>query len=206
VIRLLCGNHVVANNIFVRRSGSQKAITLPYGTGTDIEDSHYCTPNRNLIENNTFFGYPQQTISIGEFKGSSSDTGPRVDPPRDNRIRNNIFSQGAGTAIFIYDAPAQTISHNLFHLSGSASAGAMGDNSVRGDPRFTSTGSDDFHLTDASPAIDSGVAIVTITTDFDGTPRPQGAGYDIGAFELSVSSEPPATGTPAAPSNLRVLP
>lgn len=49
----------------------------------------------------------------------------------------------------------------------------------------------DYHITGASPVIDRGTPQVTRgaetihapDTDFDGNARPQGAGYDIGAFE-----------------------
>mgnify|MGYP000979812208 CR=1 FL=1 len=41
----------------------------------------------------------------------------------------------------------------------------------------------DFRLRDSSPAIDAGVAIPGLTRDFAGTPVPQGAAPDAGAFE-----------------------
>jgi hypothetical protein len=43
-----------------------------------------------------------------------------------------------------------------------------------------------FHLQDISPAIDAGVNI-GLTTDLDGDPRPQGAEYDMGAFETPAN-------------------
>lgn len=41
----------------------------------------------------------------------------------------------------------------------------------------------DLHLKAGSPAIDAGTDSGAPTTDFDGKPRPYGAGYDIGAYE-----------------------
>jgi hypothetical protein len=47
-----------------------------------------------------------------------------------------------------------------------------------------------------SPAIDAGVDPATlgvvVTTDYSGNARPQGAGYDIGAYEFVVAPPPPA--------------
>jgi hypothetical protein len=40
-----------------------------------------------------------------------------------------------------------------------------------------------FHLREASSAIDKGTSIGAPSEDFEGNPRPQGKGFDIGAFE-----------------------
>jgi hypothetical protein len=42
----------------------------------------------------------------------------------------------------------------------------------------------DYHLKAGSPAIDAGVALSDITADLEGTSRPFGEGYDIGAYEF----------------------
>ena len=45
-------------------------------------------------------------------------------------------------------------------------------------------GSGDYHEKAGSPTIDNGSNVGTPPThDFDGNPRPQGARYDIGAYE-----------------------
>jgi len=63
--------------------------------------------------------------------------------------------------------------------------------SIANDPLLDAT----YALTAGSPAIDAGVdpatVGVTLKTDYDGKPRPQGAAYDIGACESS----------PVAPAN-----
>jgi hypothetical protein len=46
----------------------------------------------------------------------------------------------------------------------------------------------DFHLQAGSPAIDKAYAAIAPAIDYDGILRPQGAGYDIGAYEHADSS------------------
>lgn len=52
------------------------------------------------------------------------------------------------------------------------------------DQLFVDAGADDYHLAPGSPAIDAGIAVLEVTDDLEGRPRPQGAGYDIGAYEF----------------------
>jgi len=51
-------------------------------------------------------------------------------------------------------------------------------------PMFVSSSTPyDFHLQSGSPAIDAGLTLSQVPYDFDGTARPQGSAYDIGAYE-----------------------
>jgi hypothetical protein len=50
---------------------------------------------------------------------------------------------------------------------------------------FTNPAGADYHLALGSPAINAGM-VVPVVNDLDGTTRPQGSGYDIGAYEVSV--------------------
>lgn len=53
--------------------------------------------------------------------------------------------------------------------------------------------------------IDAGVPIADLSGDFDGSPRPYGVGYDVGAFELSPVSGAPAGLASKTVSNSVVL-
>lgn len=48
---------------------------------------------------------------------------------------------------------------------------------------FVDVGTNNYHLAAGSPAIDAGITVPEVTDDLDGQPRPQGTGYDIGAYE-----------------------
>ena len=51
------------------------------------------------------------------------------------------------------------------------------------DPMFVNPSSEDYRLRRGSPAIDSGTATEAPSTDYAGIRRPQGSGYDRGAYE-----------------------
>lgn len=55
-----------------------------------------------------------------------------------------------------------------------------------GTQAFVNAAAHNYALTPMAPAIDAGVAIPQVTTDITGLARPQGAAYDIGAYEYDV--------------------
>ncbi len=104
-------------------------------------------------------------------------------------IRNNITSQNLYFQIAVDPATPTgniTIDHNLIDGFRDTEGEVRGSAYVEGDPKFKDTVAADFHLGQGSPAIDRGAGTAAPTTDFDGIPRPAGAGYDIGAFEYPV--------------------
>jgi hypothetical protein len=99
-------------------------------------------------------------------------------------LRNNILeSPGVvnwgGSAL----SSAITASNNLWVGAGTPPT-YLG--AAIGDPFFVSSPVRNYHLSTGSAAIDKGSSAVNtvVTTDFDGNVRPQGSGYDIGAFEF----------------------
>ena len=66
---------------------------------------------------------------------------------------------------------------NLFY---DTSDPLTGTNGILEDPLLTA----DYRVPPGSPAVDRGLDVPWLTTDIDGNPRPQGGGYDLGAFEV----------------------
>jgi hypothetical protein len=52
---------------------------------------------------------------------------------------------------------------------------------------FVDAGSDDYELSPTSPALDAGETRADVPTDILGVARPQGPGFDIGAYERPVA-------------------
>jgi parallel beta-helix repeat protein len=111
-------------------------------------------------------------------------------------ISNNTAS-GSGGAIYINDNSSPTVKNSI--LWGDApeeisidtgtisvtysdiQGGWLGESNIDADPLFVGGG--DYHLTAGSPSIDTGTSEDAPSTDIEGTTRPQGNGYDMGAYE-----------------------
>jgi hypothetical protein len=71
--------------------------------------------------------------------------------------------------------------HNLWFGAGAAPSWDTG--AINSDPLFVNPAAGNYHLQAGSPARDAGLSLPGVPLDFDGIPRPQGAGFDIGAYE-----------------------
>lgn len=90
---------------------------------------------------------------------------------------NNLLTGHTNASISCLAASG---SHNLFWNNGSNPN--LLSNPVQADPQLRNPSNGDFRLTQGSAAINQAIA-AGIQVDFEGQPRPSGAGYDIGADE-----------------------
>lgn len=89
----------------------------------------------------------------------------------------------------------------------SAGAESTGDLSSRWrvDPLFTDLENENLKILEGSAAVDGGVALGSpFNVDMDGTTRPQGNGYDIGAYEMTFGPDitPPEVVGAAPPDSI----
>jgi len=127
------------------------------------------------IWNNTIYGQ----IAIGDGGYGIAINGT---PPVNTVIQNNIVYQNSGGAI------------------ANGGIGTIIDHNFTTNPSFVNAAAFNFDLPTSSPAIDAGVALSHVTTDIKNISRPQGAAYDIGAYEIGTGDSSP----PSAPRNLTV--
>jgi MYXO-CTERM domain-containing protein len=122
------------------------------------------------------------------------DTYPDPDPPVAIMIDDILAENGRWGRRFGDGGGADdegwsfTSHHNLFFANeGDEVYPGEGTGTLYVDPMFVDGSAGDFHLRAGSPAIDTGADLsAEVTVDFDGIARPQGAGWDIGAFEHLV--------------------
>ncbi len=178
----MASGNIVRNNLIYGNNGPYAfGIILSSGAGNQAYNNvirgntggiqvDYGAPQGTLIYNNTIYA---NSSSYAIYIGSESSGAV---------VRNNILYRNSSDSITDNGA-STTTSNNL-----------MGT-----DPRFVNEAQLDLRLQSASSAVDGGMTLAQVTTDFDGTARPQGVRYDIGAYEYKA-------GAPAAPTNLRIVP
>jgi hypothetical protein len=125
--------------------------------------------------------------------------------PSNAKIYNNTVYDAAGGIFINSDSTNAVVENNIVSLGGgvrNSGSGTTLSNNLTTDPKFVNPSASDFHLQVGSPAINAGMTLSAVTTDFDAVSRPQGASYDIGAYEYQTSST--STNSPlASPTNLQ---
>ncbi|MBI4560085.1 MAG: right-handed parallel beta-helix repeat-containing protein [Candidatus Hydrogenedentes bacterium] len=172
----LLENIRIFNNVAYRCA--MNGITISYnGLPAPLRPIHNV-----WIVNNTFY-----QNGSADWGGGISIENPDI---QSIVIRNNICSENVVFQIQIdsgYSIPLNqlTIDYNLIDPFRDYGDEVRGDSYVEDSAAFVNAASGDFHLTASSAAIDQGRATDAPAQDFDGTTRPQGTGYDIGAFEFA---------------------
>lgn len=103
-------------------------------------------------------------------------------------IRNNIFFDPLSYVIYFENSAAQqgiNIGHNnTYRSDGTSVKGIAYPNDYWNvNPMFVNPAGGNFRVQAGSPLVNKGMTLSMVTADFDGTARPQGGAYDIGAYE-----------------------
>ncbi len=129
----------------------------------------YPVADHDVVNNNIIaksFSTSSHAITEGSVNGNTVGS--------NNTINNNILWKNA----------------NGDSVSMLANGGTI-TNTIITDPKFINgllDGTGDYHVQTGSPAIDAGTSSNAPSTDFAGNTRPQGGGYDIGAYEYSSAT------------------
>jgi len=183
--------------IYVSTSGSAVNNLVYSISDTAIRLWH--DANHVVVANNTLFASGAGVlVGGGDYYHSTG-------PDDYTQVVNNIVFDNAKTGIAELGSTGthNLYSNNLSYQNGAGNwslhNGLSDAHAVTANPAFVNyvrAGGGDYHLASVSPAIDKGTANDAPLTDLDGSPRPAGAGYDIGAYELQSAATPTPSPTP----------
>ena len=159
--------------------------------------------NNVMIANNTSFGNGSTSMGGGFVIGTGDSPGGVVLDY--TKVINNIAygNPRVGIEQYCYSnfsciGSHNTVANNLVYANGRNLTMVVGSatGTITADPKFVNfqaNGTGNYRLQSTSPAIDKGLADSAPADDIDNVARPQGFGYDIGAYEFGASTPPPTT-------------
>lgn len=172
-------------NVGIAQPGTYGAIynNILYNVGQNFSGIAMYSGNWKVYNNTLYNIYSTSGMVWIQYDSATAD------------VRNNIFySDGNSPYVGAFNGATMsqmTLSNNLYYNRGAAPS--QDSSPVTGNPLFINPLTGDFRLQTGSPAKDGGTATAVntvVTIDNDGTSRPQGLAYDIGAYESSGPSLP----------------
>jgi len=153
-------NNQVLNNTIVMASDARWALNVQNAATGTV------VRNNILYDQQSFRG--SIAISTDSLPGLVSDT---------NVVMDRFSTDGGTTRVTLaaWQGATGQDAHSII-----AAPAAL----------FVNVAGNDFHLSATSPARDAGGTIAGVTDDLEGSPRPQGSAFDIGAYEFPASTAP----------------
>jgi hypothetical protein len=162
------------------------------GGGIHINASSPVTLTNNLIAQNeasggaitltSLAGPGTQALLVNNTVADNGAVGIEVGQNTTVTLTNNLIA-GHGVGISHAEPATGTVTANT-NLFWNAEDPLVGTGAVQAHPLLGMT----YRPTPRSPALDAGLTIPWLTHDLVGRSRPQGAGYDLGAFEMLFHS------------------
>jgi hypothetical protein len=153
------------------------------------EYSSSTVTNCTFSRNNAFYGggmynynHSWPAVTNCTFSGNSAVLGGGMynESSSSPTVTNNILWEDSPDEIYnLGSSPIVTYSD--------IQGGFTGTGNIDADPKFVDAANEDYHLQQGSPCIDTGTPSGAPATDLEGNPRPQGAGYDMGAYEFLLA-------------------
>jgi len=192
---IYCGtsNTIIRYNVFEEIAGA--AIHLyPTGGRSEVYGNVFRKPRKMAGG-----GYYGEIVAWGDgghkiynnvFLGGGVRYGISANS-NENEIYHNTFL-GCPRAIYLHEGKKGNRVQNNILVEGKIEdhgRGSVISNNMQADPEFLNAATGDVRLRPDSPAIDAGIRIPLVRTDFARRPRPQGNAPDLGAFEFVESKE-----------------
>ena len=176
-------NLVIRNN---KIHDNNSTIHSPIG-GIVVAGSGYTVSNVSMY-NNLFY-------NNGSSPLSGSSPGIRIDGANttETKVWNNTVYQNKGYGVSINQAKKTVVQNNIVFGNTKGEIVDFGaetavSHNLTTDPKFIKAEAYDFRLQAHSHAIDEGLDLRQVVTDFRNISRPRGKTHDIGAYEVDTSS------------------
>jgi hypothetical protein len=153
------------------------------------------TGSNNIARNNLIYDNPVIGIEVWGSPGTNQ------------QVYNNTIYRNGGIGLQVAYGGTHSAINNILYLNPTSikiysPAILNQSNNLTTDPGFEDAANGIFTLRSTSAARDKGVTLSGFNNDFSGVLRPQGAAWDIGAYEFVAGT--PAGTIPKPPTNLRV--